>query len=259
MKKVDDIVKKGENGLLQMELSKKTLKFKDFLNAKDKLEVLKDKGKDGKPKKEKITDFDQMNEGVDNMNECGEGVSLEECNKQKTEGAAQPLNQDDDIVSNTDYGEGSDNDTTTVSDNEYQEEGGDMLPPEEGEVPPKEGEVPPEEGEVPPEEGEFPEIRGEVQGVSDFKLKKVMADLKKKFEDKYDTEKKIDDEYSDVIAKFENAPPREKMISKRGFNESANDDITERGLEIYETFLNWSKEDLITFMNENADNDEENI
>ena len=78
MKNVDDFVKKDESGLLQMDFVKKPLKFKDFIKAPDKLEDLKNKGKDKPLKKEKLSDFNQLNENVDIEKE--EETQIKECN-----------------------------------------------------------------------------------------------------------------------------------------------------------------------------------
>lgn len=65
MKKVDDFVKKDKTGLLQMDNTMKPKKFTDFLKAPSVLEKMKSKGKDKPLKKEKLSDFDRLNENED--------------------------------------------------------------------------------------------------------------------------------------------------------------------------------------------------
>ena len=96
MKKVDDFVKKDEGGLLQMAVTNKTLKFKDFLNAPDKLEKIKDKGKDKALGKEKITNFNKLNEGVDSEKDKVEECN--ECNEKVNQEAVSPESPNDEKV-----------------------------------------------------------------------------------------------------------------------------------------------------------------
>lgn len=62
MEHVDNIVKKDKNGLLQMDNTLKPKKFADFLNAPMKLERISKLGKDKSLPKEKISNFDRLNE-----------------------------------------------------------------------------------------------------------------------------------------------------------------------------------------------------